>query len=220
MKSGEMLIYIIIGLVIDLIAFVNINDWSSEIVYSMTGINIYIVIGTIFLLISPKGTNDNIFTSSTFVLTFIYLISEIALVGVLILFNVKGVAVPLTQAVLCIYAVICLILNTQNNYASREHDRRIESGIKTIHQIQDIFNDSMKILPCGDARVSVENAYDEVSCITNHGIEESESFDQNLYNIACSVYESAKAGDEEAVIQHCGEFTKVIGNRAKCLRRR
>lgn len=220
MRSCEMLIYIVAGLIIDLISFVIISDWSSEMICSMTGINICIVVGTIFLLISPKGTNSNIFTSSTFVLTFIYLVSEVALVGVLIFFDVKGIAVPLAQAVLCICAVICLIFNTQNNYASREHDRRIESGIKTVHQIQDIFNDSIKMLPYGDARISVENAYDKISYLTNHGTEESESFDRDLYNIACSVYESAKAGDEEAVIQHCGEFTEVIDNRAKCLRRR
>ncbi|WP_400203160.1 hypothetical protein [Candidatus Methanomassiliicoccus intestinalis] len=213
MRANYLVCNIVLIAIVDLILLATVKEWSDLNKFSIMMINIALGIGIIFLVISPKGQNSNIFILSTSLIVMGYVIIEVIIGMIYILYTFNNNLVILSQIILAVLSIFILSINFIVNKNTAKSDAFTREWTKTLGQVQIALEGAMAICENRDAKIMIEKAYDATRAMTKPSRSSMEQITQELFNRSNKIFEAATKKNNMDVIRLCTEYIEIIKRR-------
>ena len=221
MKIRNILIYLLIIVVTDVLIFLFVKDMDEYQIASVAFINAAFVVAVIFSELYPKSSNSYVYSVSSAMFAFLYFIIELIIGVVFIAVDWQNVFVFIIQPVLLALFVIIMIWNALANFDSAKADNertamRKEFTTVLYPNMQKAVNDS-KDLPFFKV---VESAYDEVRSLPSKSTEETKAIDSELIKSSEELCSFVAEKQEDGVLKTCKRIGDLVSEKRTVLMRK
>ena len=220
MKVQCAIVGVVITVVANLVFLLTIDDWSDLAVLTVACLDITLVLGLVFMGLSPDSSNADLFVMSTEIISLIVLIVDLIVGAVMLFFDVGMEVAALIHGVWICIGIIILALNLYVNKKTVKSDAAVADGMRTLRSVQSVLDEAMRKSSDVSIRREVERAYDAVGSMVSPSDSGVDHLNMQIFNTAKDILKAVEDGDDDAVRSHCGSLALLISRRETLVRNR